>query len=259
MPDLLTDAVARPRFQVLTEAEFDVLWERLGLGPTPAALQLASPGRTAAERREVLRAGWHGLRERGLAGPSGPDPEVARLLHLLARPERQLELRGVWSHTVRAVAAVGSGAGVLAMRQDATITLAACSSPAWALHEVLPPRPAGPGRAATVPSSVLAAAISEHRSGMRAALLERGVPRTEAGLLDRMLAPGPGRAQVVSLATDTVGVARRTGGVLGVLDGPGGRYLLTRRVGDDAVEWSTVAPVDARGLQHRMAVMLDVS
>lgn len=68
-----------------------------------------------------------------------------------------------------------------------------------------------------------------------------------------------GRAQVVALATDPAGVARRVGGVVGVLDGLGGRYLLSRRVGDDGVEWSTVAPVDARGLRHRMAVLLGIS
>ena len=33
---------------VLTAVEFDVLWEDLGLGPTPAVLRLASRGRTRA-------------------------------------------------------------------------------------------------------------------------------------------------------------------------------------------------------------------
>lgn len=64
---------------VLTAVEFDVLWERLGLGPTPVVLRLESPGRTLTERREVLAAGWQALRDRGLAGPSGPHPELTRL------------------------------------------------------------------------------------------------------------------------------------------------------------------------------------
>jgi hypothetical protein len=256
VPDL---AVARQQRHVLTAVEFDVLWTHLGLGPTPAVLRLPSPGRTAAERRGVQRTGWQGMRERGLAGPSGADPEIVRLLRLLARPTNQLELRGVWSHPVRAVAASTAGTGILAVRQDATVTLASCSSLPVALHDVLPPWPAGPGRAATAPSSALAALPTEPGTGVRTVLRERGVPGPEAGLLERMLTPGPGRAQVVALATDPAGIARRVGGVLGVLDGPGGRYLLSRRIGEDGVEWSTVAPVDARGLRHRMAVMLEVS
>jgi hypothetical protein len=254
--DLMVGTTGRPPRHVLTVVEFDVLWERLGLGPSPAVLQLASPGRTASERRDVLRAGWQGLRERGLAGPSGPDPEAARLLGLLARPSQQLELRGSWSRPVRAVAAMDAGAGVLAVRQDATITLAACSSLPSALHDVLPAAPPGPGRAASVPSAALAAALAEHRTGLRAALIAQGVPGPDAGLLQRMLAPGPGHAQVVAVTADAAGMARRAGGILGILDGPGGRYLMTRLLGADAVEWSTLAPADARSVRHRMGVMI---
>jgi EspG family len=266
----VTELALEPRRHVLTGVEFEVLWERLGLGPTPAVLRLPSPGRTAAERREIQRAGWQGLRERGLAGTSGPDPEAARLLRLLARPTRRLELRGAWTHPVRAVAADESGAGVLAVRQDATVTVTACSSLPTALQTVLPPAPPGPGRAAAAPSVVLAAALAEQGTPLRSALLARAVPGEEAGLLHRMLAPGPGHAQVVALigpghatvvalADDGAGIARRTGGVLGIVDGPSGRYLLTRRIGEDAVEWTTVAPADARGVRHRMGVMLEVS
>lgn len=251
--------VGHPQRNVLTAVELDVLWERLGLGPTPAVLQLPSPGRTATERREVTRDGWQGLRKRGLAGPAGAAPEIVRLLRLLARPARQLELRGGWPHPVRAVVAAAGGAGALAVGQDATVTLTACTSLPAALHDVLPPRRPGPGRAAAAPSALLAAALAEPGHGLRSALRSRGVPSADAGLLERMLAPGPGRAQVVALVTDAAGIARRVGGVLGVIDGPGGRYVLTRRVGEDGVEWSTVAPADARGLRHRMKVMLEIS
>jgi len=61
-----------PERRVLTDVEFDVLWERLGLGPTPIVLRLPSPGRTAMGRSDVQRAGWQALRNRGLAAASGP-------------------------------------------------------------------------------------------------------------------------------------------------------------------------------------------
>ncbi|WP_214408180.1 ESX secretion-associated protein EspG, partial [Pseudonocardia lacus] len=150
---------------VLTAAEFDVLWERLGLGPTPVVLRLDSPGRTRAERREIEAAGWQALRSRGLAGPTGAHPELTRLLRLLARPSVALELRGWWGRSVRAVAAGEPDSGVLAVRQDGSLTLRACGSLPTALLGVLPSAPAGPGLATTLPTSVLSAALGAAPGG----------------------------------------------------------------------------------------------
>lgn len=244
--------------RVVTAVEFDVLWERLGLGATPVALRLPSPGRSLDERREVVAAGWQALRERGLAGPEGPDPELARLMRLLARPAGQLELRATWGHSVRVVAAGSPGSGALAVRQDATVTLGACGSLPAALLGVLPPAPPGPGRSATVPTEVLAAALNPSGVGLRRALLaQEGIHPGDAELVGRMLATMVGRAQIVALAADRWGVARRCGGVVSVLDGARGRYLMTRAVGHDAVEWTTITPADRRMLHHQVAALLD--
>jgi hypothetical protein len=196
------------------------------------------------------------MRERGLAGPNGPDPELTRLLHLLARPTEQLELRAWWGHDVRAVAAGRADEGALALGQDATVTLSACGSLPSGLLGVLPPVSPGPGRSCTVPASVL---TSGPAADVRAALVAQGVPAGEAGLLTRMLAGTGRRAQVVALAADRWGVLRRAGGVLTVLDGPRGRYLLTRSTSQDGVEWITIAPADKRRLRHRFAELLSVT
>ncbi|MFC4947122.1 ESX secretion-associated protein EspG [Pseudonocardia sp. GCM10023141] len=243
--------------QVLTAVEFDVLWERLGLGVTPVALRLPSPGRTQGERRDVIASGWQALRDRGLAGPAGPDPELARMLRLLARPAAQLELRANWGRSVRALAAGSPGAGVLAVRQDATVTLGPCGSLPSGLLSVLPAAGPGPGQAASVPTAALASALTPAGVGLRTALLGQDVDAEEAALLARMLGLVAGRAQIVALAADRWGVARRAGGVVGVLDGPRGRYLMTRSAGDDGTEWTTVAPTDRRRLHHRVAELLD--
>jgi hypothetical protein len=242
---------------VLTAVEFDVLWEQLRLGPTPVVLRLPSPGRTHTERRAIQTAGWQALRERGLAGPSGPDPELARLLHLLAQPAQQFELRARWGREVRAVAAGRPGSGVLAVRQDATVTIGPCGSLPSALLSALPTAQPGPGRASTLPTTVLTAALGAHGTELRTALIAHGVPAADARLLARMLGGTERRAQIVALATDKWGVARREGGVVGVLDGQRGRYVMTRSVADDGVEWTTVAPTDTRRLRHRVAEMLD--
>jgi hypothetical protein len=254
---------------VVTAVEFDVLWERLGLGPTPVVLRLESPGRTRTERREIEARGWQGLRERGLAGPTGAHPELTRLLRLLARPSVVLELRGWWGRTVRAMAAGAPDAGALAVRQDATVTVAPCGSLPGALLGVLPASGPGPGRATTLPTDVLTRALGAvHASpapgvarlaadgGLRAALVADGVPATDAALLGRMLSATDRRAQLVALTGDRWGGTTRAGGVLTVLDGSRGRYLLTRSTAEDGVEWTTVAPADDRRLRHRLGELL---
>jgi hypothetical protein len=241
------------RRHVLSTAEFDVLWEWLGLAPTPVVLQLASPGRTHGERRSIQAAAWQGLRRRELAGSDGPDPELARLMHLLARPEEQLELRAWWGREVRALAAGRHGAGALALREADGVVVTACGSLPSALLGAFPPADRGPGRACTVPSAILAAApVAE----LRPALIGAGVSSAEAALLATMVAGTRQRAQVVALAADRWGVLRRAGGVLGVLDGPRGRYLLTRSTGEDGVEWATIGPADDRQLRHRISELL---
>ncbi len=153
---------------VLTAAELDVLWSRLGLGPFPVALRLASPGRADGERLEVRATGWTALRARGLAGPGGPDPALARLLRLLAVPARQLELRGRWDRPVRAVAADVPGAGVVAVRQDATVALRPCGALPDALVTALPPARTVPGQAQIVALAVDGAGVLRRRPGVLA-------------------------------------------------------------------------------------------
>jgi hypothetical protein len=241
------------RQHVLTTAEFDVLWEWLGLAPTPVVLQLASPGRTHTERRTIQTGAWQGLRARELAGSDGPDPELARLMHLLARPQEQLELRAWWGREVRVLASGRHGAGALALRDADSVIVTACGSLPSAVLGAFPPADRGPGRACTVSSAVLAAAPTTE---LRPALIGAGVPSAEAALLATMVAGTRRRAQVVALGADRWGVLRRAGGVLGVLDGQRGRYLLTRSTGEDGVEWATIAPADDRELRHRISDVL---
>ena len=58
-----------------------------------------------------------------------------------------------------------------------------------------------------------------------------------------------------ALAADRRGTLRRSADVLDLLDGPRGRYLVTR--GDDG--WTTVAPTDDRRLRHRVVELLDAA
>lgn len=252
---------------VLTPAEFDVVWDRLGLGATPAALRLPSPGRTRAERLRIVADGLHGLRCRGLAGPSGPDPALVRLLGLLGRPHHQLEVRGWFGHPVRAVAADSDGDGVLAVHAGGTVTVSGAGSPAHAAVTALPARRPGPGPALRVPTAALAVVLDDADptgdrrvrgpATRRSPELIGDDPRPGGGetRLQAVLSGPAHRAQICAVHHDRWGSPHRPAGHVAVLDTAGGRYRLTREV-TAGVEWATLAPVDDRRLRPLLAALL---
>ena len=81
----------------VTATGFDVAWEDLRLGPTPAVLRLPSPGRTEGERRRIRHAARASL--------DGHAAELPDLLESPARPVERLELRTRGLQAVRALAA----------------------------------------------------------------------------------------------------------------------------------------------------------
>nr|WP_275404128.1 ESX secretion-associated protein EspG [Pseudonocardia acidicola] len=207
---------------------------------------------------QAAEATANGLTPLGVWATAGAEDArvLARLLMLLARPDAQLELRAWFGRSVRAVAAGRLDSAVLAVRQDATITLEACGSLPAGLLTALPAAGPGPGRSSTLPTHVLGEALA-NPAELRQVLIARNVPPVEAGLLARMLATAGGRSQLTALATDRWGVARRLSRVLTVLDGPRGRYLLTRSTAEDGTDWTTVGPTDDRRLRHRVDELLD--
>jgi hypothetical protein len=243
---------------VLSPVEFDVLWAGLHLGPTPVVLRLPSAGRTHAERRHIEADAWAALRHRGLTGQQGPQTGLVQLLRVLAGADRRLEVRAWSTSAVRALAAGGGGdTAALAVHGDDAVVVGPWGSLSSAATAVLPPLAPGPGRAANVPTASLVSALrSASGAGPRADLVHHGDIAEEAGPLTRMLRGVRWRAQVGASVADRWGSPRRCGQVLGVLDGPRGRYLTTRSRSDDGVDWTTVAPVDDRRLRLRVTALL---
>lgn len=234
---------------VLTGAEFDVVWEHLGLGPTPVALRLPSPGRTREERRRVVAAGVGGLRARGLAGSAGPDPALVRLLALLARPDRHLEVRGRFDDgPLRAVAAERDGDGVLAVHTGGAVTVTAAGSPAHAAVSALPRRAPGPGPAVALPTAELARLLDADVH------TDPGTDGEQRARLAPLLAGPAHRAQICAVRHDRWGSPSRLPGHVAVVDTPRGRYRLTRGTGaHGGSEWSTLAPAGDGELRDRFA------
>ena len=228
---------------VLSAVEFDVVWRGLGLGPPPVVLQVPSPGRTHTERRRIEAHAWTALRERGLVGVA------EQLMGLLASGSARVEVRAWGTSACRAVVAGRRDRGVLARSRGDTVVVQPCGSIPGAVSGLLTGGRPGPGRAAGVPAADLAAVLRRPSgTGLRADLVARGVDPTEAGLVARMLQAVSARSQIAVVGPD------RERSVLDLLDGPRGRYLLTRTPDG---EWTTVAPVDDRRLRARVAELLE--
>ena len=254
--------VARPSMNTVTlsAVEFDVVWRGSGLGAPPAVLRLASPGRTHTARRRIEAEVWAALRDRGPGWGAGADPDLDRLLHLLAEPAVRVEVRAWGAATVRAALAGGTDDAVLAQRSGDAVVLASCTSLAGATVGVLGTARPGPGRAAVVAAVDLEGALRRPTgAGLRTDLVDRGVDPAEAGLIARMLDGIDRRAQISVLVPDRLGILRRADEPLEVLDGPRGRYLTTHCRGADGTAWTCVAPADDRRLHHRLSGWFDAA
>ncbi len=239
----------------ISALEFDVLWEHLRLETMPLVLKVPSPGKTHAERAELEQRAWTDLDRRGLGRPVSLDPLLEDLLHLLNRPQREVDGRLWLGHSVRVLAAAKGQSGVLAVLAHDQLTLRPASAeglPREALS-VLPPLPAGPGHSVTLPSADLDAAAQGANTPdeLERALVSRGIRQEDARTLADMFRDAGNRGQFGAASRDKWGKRVRQDRVVSFFDTPQGRYLQLRRAAPGQQPWSTVSPVDARRLiQH---------
>ncbi len=188
---------------MLTAVEFDVLWEWLRLGPTPAVLRLDSPCRTHQERARIVLDGWQGMRERGLADSVGPSPGLVRVLGVLASPVESAELRMWIGRSVRAVASERDQVRVTALRQDETVSIRRADSLAGGLALVLP---AGPPPTSGLRNRGQISALAADRHGVLRRLpavlsvIDTSTRSEVAGAIDDLLAAARRAAAQADLA-----------------------------------------------------------
>ena len=250
----------------LSALEFDVLAEHLGLERLPLVLKVPSPGRTRTERAELVDSAWRSLSARGLGRPSDPDPELARMLRLLARPDREVDGRTWFGHSVRVLAArsAKADAAVLVVKDEDCLTLrpAATTGLPREAVSVLPQLPAGPGKSVTLRSADLDAAVAEAGQvrELGASLRRRGIRGEDAEVLPRMLREAQARGQFGAAARNRVNRRTRAAHVVGFFDTPRGRYVQLRRDSPSGDAWSTVAPVDTRRIiGHLDELLADIT
>ncbi|GAA4620165.1 ESX secretion-associated protein EspG [Saccharopolyspora hordei] len=252
---------ATTRRIALSALEYDVLVEHLELETMPLVLKVPSPGRTHTERARLVDSAWRSLGARGLGRPTDVDPELERMLRLLARPDREVDGRFWLGRSVRVLAAADGGDAVLVVKDGDELSFRAASAtglPREAVS-VLPPAQAGPGRSVSLLSSDLDAAAEDAGDNVEqltGALQRRGVRADDAEALTGMVTGVSARGQFGAAARDRFGRRVRAGRVVGFFDTAHGRYAQLRRESPSGDVWSTIAPADTRRLTAHVEELL---
>jgi hypothetical protein len=249
------------RATVLSLTEFEVSWELLGLGETPAQLDPPSRGRTMDERRLIVDGVVDSLYRRGLGDGRGPHPVLAERLRLLAGGD-ELDVRFRADRLLAGVAACHRARCTLAVRHGAEIALLdlRADEAAAALVELIGPIVPGPGRAVHLRADVLdAARAAAPRDPRRFTdeLVWRGVGEPDARLLVQMCTGARHGGQFGAMARRTVG-KRRAPYVVGVHRTDQGCYRQVRR-GAAGRATVTIAPAGPRDLVDELAGLADAA
>ncbi|WP_198943117.1 ESX secretion-associated protein EspG [Actinophytocola xanthii] len=245
----------------ISALEFDVLWEHLGLGQIPLVVKVPSPGKTFEERARLEEGAWTALEQRGLGRPVDTHPEIEDILRLLAKPEREVDVRAFAGRNVRALAAAVGDSAAVAELSDGQVTLrrASATGLAGAALLALTSQPAGPGRSVTLPTAEFEAAANAgggSREAFNEALLARGVRADDATALSEMIKDVTGMGNIGAAVRDKLGRRRRADRVVSFFDTEDGRYVQIRRPAQDGSLWTTISPADARKLTHHVEELL---
>jgi hypothetical protein len=235
----------------LSALEFDVLWEHLRLGALPLVVKVPSPGRTFEERAEIETRVWAGLEARGLGRPV----DVADLLAVLARPDREVDVRAYVGRNVRVLAAACGETAAVAELSEGSVTLRSASAtglPAAALA-VLPSAAAGLGRSVTLRTADFETAANSAggtREGFGQALLAGGLRADDATTLAEMIKDVAHMGNFGAAARDKLGRRHRADRVVSFFDTEDGRYVQIRRPADDGTPWTTISPEVVAGAER---------
>jgi EspG family len=246
----------------LSALEFDVLWEHLRLGQQPLVVKVPSPGRTFEERARLEQQVWADLERRGLGRPVAVNPDIEEMLILLARPDREVDVRAYTGRDVRALAAAVGDSATVAELSEGQIRLRRASATGLAAAALLAltSQPAGPGQSVTLRTEDFESAANAgggNRDAFHKALLDRSIREDDAQALAEMIKDVSGMGNVGAAARDKLGRRRRAERVVSFFDTEDGRYVQIRRPAPDGTLWTTISPADARKLTHHVEELLD--
>jgi len=240
---------------------FEVLWEALRLPPMPAPIAVAQHGATFDERTQVRAAALAEAIRLGVGAPPELDYRLADLLDLMAHHTRAVSLRELAGWRRRAHAAANGRHGALAVIQGDRVSMFAIAGDhlAGELLALLPPLPAGPGRAVSAPSGAFEAAMTAYAhtsdsSAARDVLRAAGVSGKD---IERLLMIGR-----EAVGSGSIGVHKgpcgdvTLVGSLSYTDTARGRYAIMCRADHAGRSHTSVIPTDVHGLRRRLNDLL---
>ncbi|RDI31758.1 ESX secretion-associated protein EspG [Lentzea flaviverrucosa] len=248
-----------PEF-VLSQREFDVLWQSLGLGRTPYPLDVPTEGATESERKALVQNTLAGLRERGLLH----DERLEGLLALLGDHEVSVDAVAGLGRTVRALAVAAGERAALAIIDDDQVGLVTIRATALAreIVAVLPPGTPGPGNALSVRLRALEDAVKLRDDEDEDSESPWQEPKAE--LDEKEALRRSGMSTQDALAVSELAANRTAGGQFGVtvrqqrsevlinwFDTPQGRYLMVNSGG-----WLSLSPTDNDRIAVRIGAAL---
>lgn len=247
---------------VLSALEFDVVWESERLPARHVALDVPSPGKTNAERAELVRTTWRGLESRGLAQSGRATPELVDTLEILAHPHVSVDV-WVWAgREVKAFASVAGRQAQLAVVDEGKVWLipARDSALAESAVSVAGELAAGRGRSVSLPNDLVAAADDESRGDTNrfiTTLEAKGVALGDAQALTSMLVGITTRGQFGAERHHRDKRIVRAERVVAFHDTPEGRYVDLVKPSPDGRAWLTVSPTDNQRLASFVWELLD--
>lgn len=230
---------------------FDMLWTLGGLGEFPLVLQLASHGATFAERDEMMRAELPALQRDGAVRDGVVNHQLQAVLMTLARPETELDLRGLRRDRAwRVLGALQAERGALLVKEGDRIRLQSVSSEQLVPELVSTLGELRPGLPAqlNVDGAALEAALLR-AGGNELALVGElagvGVDHSSAQELAHVLIASRGRA-AIGAAQRVKGHRKRDPRIVVVLDGDRGRYVSITTGLPDGRTFVTIGPARPR-------------
>ena len=241
----------------LSAEEFDVLWERMNVGPMPLVLKVPTPGKTRDERIQLENRVYQQLDHRRLGNSRGLSSELDGLLRMFVKPEREADGRLWLGYSLRVLAVANGEWGALATLRDDQLTFQpwAGSGLASAVLSVLPSHPAGTGLSVTLPSADIEKAISRtdgSPKSMEAEFRGIGLREDDAKALVKMFTGLVHTGNFGAACRDKYGKRWRPERVVAFFDTEEGRYLQQRRASNGQPPWSTFTPTDARRMMHQV-------
>ncbi len=235
---------------------YEVLWERLGLGPMPFPLVVRRHGRDDAERRECRARAHRWLTSNSLGDVDNLDGDLLQALR--AVDDRDFALSLLYSDATGQTR-IGcfpqpTGRALRMVLRNETVELGWMNAKRMAegMLEVLPDVPPGAGRPLRVAELALARSGRMWRRSGRLgdgtrSLIEHGVDPDGAERFLRVLSGASAIGQASAVRSGTAGEVLTAVRPLSFVDTGGGRYVVMRSYGS-----VTLMPADSVTLAARI-------